>query len=74
MSESKAQATNCATASACKAYLDRLDATGLTISLANLPKVCQEQYAAESSAHLNLQRRSTLKRLAANIDTVMEVL
>lgn len=46
----------------CTDILDRLDKTGLTVTLASLPESCRIMFARESAQHIALRRRNTIAR------------
>ena len=46
----------------CNDLLDKMDATGLRVSLAKLPPECRGRFATEALAHISMRRRNTLRR------------
>mmetsp|Transcript_8381 Transcript_8381/g.25178 ORF Transcript_8381/g.25178 Transcript_8381/m.25178 type:complete len:107 (+) Transcript_8381:195-515(+) len=46
----------------CIDLLDKLDATGMSVSLSSLPPACLKQHAYESESHIALRRRNTVQR------------
>lgn len=46
----------------CTAILDRLDKTGISVSLAALPRACKELHPRAAAKHIALRRKTTIKR------------
>ena len=49
----------------CTAILDRLDSTGWSVNLWNLPKPCQDRFPIESSTHITMRRRNSMDYVSA---------